>query len=62
MAILTTVVQLFMSFALGGWLKAGLVAGYAMLAYICYYFDETLGPISLSRLKCGDAFPITRAA
>jgi 3-isopropylmalate/(R)-2-methylmalate dehydratase large subunit len=29
-------------------------------AYICYYFDETLGQFPYLGLKCGDAFPITR--
>ncbi len=31
-------------------------------AYICYYFDETLGQFPYLGLKCGDAFPITRGA
>ena len=31
-------------------------------AYICYYFDETLGEFPYLGLKCGDEFPITRGA
>jgi 3-isopropylmalate/(R)-2-methylmalate dehydratase large subunit len=31
-------------------------------AYICYYYDETLGDFPYLGLKCGDAFPITRGA
>jgi 3-isopropylmalate/(R)-2-methylmalate dehydratase large subunit len=31
-------------------------------AYICYYFDETLGDFPYLGLKCGDEFPITRGA
>jgi len=31
-------------------------------AYICYYYDETLGDFPYLGLKCGDEFPITRAA
>src|SRR5260370_4771002 len=31
-------------------------------AYICYYFDETLGQFPYLGLKCGDEFPITRGA
>ncbi|HEX2647315.1 MAG TPA: 3-isopropylmalate dehydratase, partial [Candidatus Dormibacteraeota bacterium] len=31
-------------------------------AYICYYYDETLGEFPYLGLKCGDAFPITRGA
>jgi 3-isopropylmalate/(R)-2-methylmalate dehydratase large subunit len=27
-------------------------------AYICYYFDETLGEYPYHGLKCGDAFPV----
>ena len=29
-------------------------------AYICYYFDETLGEFAYLGLKCGDQFPIKR--
>jgi 3-isopropylmalate/(R)-2-methylmalate dehydratase large subunit len=31
-------------------------------AYICYYFDETLGDFPYLGLKCGSEFPITRGA
>jgi 3-isopropylmalate/(R)-2-methylmalate dehydratase large subunit len=31
-------------------------------AYICYYFDETLGEFPYLGLKCGDEFPIGRGA
>ena len=31
-------------------------------AYICYYFDETLGEFPYLGLKCGDEFPITRGS
>lgn len=31
-------------------------------AYICYYYDETLGEFPYLGLKCGDEFPITRGA
>ncbi|MGH7537819.1 MAG: aconitase family protein [Gemmatimonadales bacterium] len=31
-------------------------------AYICYYFDETLGDFPYLGLKCGDEFPIARGA
>ncbi|MGH7608157.1 MAG: aconitase family protein, partial [Gemmatimonadales bacterium] len=31
-------------------------------AYICYYFDETLGEFPYLGLKCRDEFPITRGA
>jgi len=31
-------------------------------AYICYYFDETLGEFPYLGLKCGEEFPITRGA
>jgi 3-isopropylmalate/(R)-2-methylmalate dehydratase large subunit len=31
-------------------------------AYICYYFDETLGDFPYLGLKCGDEFPVTRGA
>jgi 3-isopropylmalate/(R)-2-methylmalate dehydratase large subunit len=31
-------------------------------AYICYYFDETLGEFAYLGLKCGDQFPIKRGA
>src|SRR6266513_1716251 len=31
-------------------------------AYICYYFDDTLGEFPYLGLKCGDEFPITRGA
>src|SRR5256712_10511431 len=29
-------------------------------AYICYYYDETLGDFPYLGLKCGNEFPITR--
>src|SRR6185369_17675496 len=29
-------------------------------AYICYYFDETLGEFIYLGLKCGDEFPVKR--
>src|SRR2546430_15724580 len=29
-------------------------------AYICYYYDETLGDFPYLGLKCGEEFPITR--
>ncbi|HEX6536018.1 MAG TPA: aconitase family protein [Gemmatimonadaceae bacterium] len=29
-------------------------------AYICYYFDETLGDFPYLGLKCGDQFPVAR--
>lgn len=29
-------------------------------AYICYYYDETLGEFPYLGLKCGDQFPVTR--
>ena len=29
-------------------------------AYICYYFDETLGEFIYIGLKCGDEFPVKR--
>ncbi len=29
-------------------------------AYICYYYDETLGDFPYLGLKCGDEFPVTR--
>jgi 3-isopropylmalate/(R)-2-methylmalate dehydratase large subunit len=29
-------------------------------AYICYYFDETLGEFIYIGLKCGDQFPVKR--
>src|SRR4029453_12241379 len=29
-------------------------------AYICYYFDETLGEFIYLGLKCGDQFPVKR--
>ena len=29
-------------------------------AYICYYYDETLGEFPYLGLKCGTEFPITR--
>ncbi|HUL02844.1 MAG TPA: aconitase family protein [Gemmatimonadales bacterium] len=29
-------------------------------AYICYYYDETLGQFPYLGLKCGDEFPVTR--
>ncbi|MGH7624123.1 MAG: aconitase family protein [Gemmatimonadaceae bacterium] len=31
-------------------------------AYICYYFDETLGDFPYLGLKCGDEFPIVRGS
>lgn len=31
-------------------------------AYICYYYDETLGEFPYLGLKCGDDFPITRGS
>src|SRR5512139_175877 len=31
-------------------------------AYICYYYDETLGEFPYLGLKCGDETPITRGA
>src|SRR3989441_12053341 len=31
-------------------------------AYICYYYDETLGEFPYLGLKCGDEFPVTRSA
>jgi 3-isopropylmalate/(R)-2-methylmalate dehydratase large subunit len=31
-------------------------------AYICYYYDETLGDFPYLGLKCGDEFPMTRGA
>src|SRR5262249_43459588 len=31
-------------------------------AYICYYYDETLGEFPYLGLKCGDEFPVTRGA
>ncbi len=31
-------------------------------AYICYYYDETLGDFPYLGLKCGEQFPITRGA
>ncbi len=31
-------------------------------AYICYYFDETLGDFPYLGLKAGDAFPVTRGS
>jgi len=31
-------------------------------AYICYYYDETLGDFPYLGLKCGDEFPIPRGA
>ena len=31
-------------------------------AYICYYYDETLGEFPYLGLKCGDEFPIGRGA
>jgi 3-isopropylmalate/(R)-2-methylmalate dehydratase large subunit len=31
-------------------------------AYVCYYFDETLGEFPYLGLKAGDEFPITRGA
>lgn len=30
-------------------------------AYICYYFDETLGEFVYTGLKCGDEFPVKRS-
>src|SRR5436190_8699752 len=31
-------------------------------AYICYYYDETLGEFPYLGLKCRDQFPVTRGA
>ncbi len=31
-------------------------------AYICYYFDETLGDFPYLGLKCGEEFPVTRGS
>src|SRR5215212_1395633 len=31
-------------------------------AYICYYFDDTLGEFPYLGLKAGDEFPITRGS
>src|SRR2546427_6142450 len=31
-------------------------------AYICYYYDKTLGDFPYLGLKCGNEFPITRGA
>ncbi len=31
-------------------------------AYICYYFDETLGEFPYLGLKCGEEFPVTRGS
>jgi len=31
-------------------------------AYICYYFDETLGEFPYLGLKCGNEFPVTRGS
>ncbi len=31
-------------------------------AYICYYYDETLGDFPYVGLKCGDEFPVTRGS
>ena len=31
-------------------------------AYICYYYDETLGEFPYLGLKCGDELPITRGS
>ncbi|HWP38703.1 MAG TPA: aconitase family protein [Gemmatimonadales bacterium] len=31
-------------------------------AYICYYYDDTLGDFPYLGLKCGDEFPVTRGA
>src|SRR5947209_15902632 len=31
-------------------------------AYICYYYDETLGDFPYLGLKCGEQFPVGRAA
>ena len=31
-------------------------------AYICYYYDETLGEFPYLGLKCRDEFPITRGS
>src|SRR5207247_6953896 len=31
-------------------------------AYICYYYDETLGDFPYLGLKCGAEFPITRGS
>ena len=31
-------------------------------AYICYYYDETLGDFPYLGLKCGEEFPVTRSS
>src|SRR5512143_1400403 len=31
-------------------------------AYICYYYDETLGDFPYLGLKCGEEFPVTRGS
>src|SRR5437879_7452855 len=31
-------------------------------AYICYYYDETLGAFPYLGLKCGEEFPVSRGA
>ena len=31
-------------------------------AYICYYYDETLGEFPYVGLKCADAFPVARGS
>ena len=31
-------------------------------AYICYYYDQTLGDFPYLGLKCGEEFPITRGS
>src|SRR5438445_9003493 len=31
-------------------------------AYICYYYDETLGEFPYLGLKCADAFPVARGS
>ncbi|MGH7699457.1 MAG: aconitase family protein, partial [Gemmatimonadales bacterium] len=31
-------------------------------AYICYYYDDTLGEFPYLGLKCGDEFPVTRGS
>jgi 3-isopropylmalate/(R)-2-methylmalate dehydratase large subunit len=31
-------------------------------AYVCYYYDETLGDFPYVGLKCGEEFPVTRGA
>ncbi|HTH63795.1 MAG TPA: aconitase family protein [Gemmatimonadales bacterium] len=31
-------------------------------AYICYYYDDTLGDFPYLGLKCGDEFPVTRGS